>query len=151
MCGQQLFTPATLVFDFVMNIGQAAQRSGLSVKTIHYYESIGLITASRQANGYRDYGEVLVNKLAFVQRARGLGFGIDECRALLSLYEDRSRASKDVRDIALLKLKDIERKLQELQSLHDALSHLVDACHGDEHPDCPILEGLAGESVSHPG
>ena len=103
-----------------MNVGQAAQRTGLSVKTIHYYESIDLVTAARQANGYRDYDEMLLHKLAFVQRARGLGFGIDECRALLSLYEDRSRASKDVRAIAQLKLKDIERKLQDLQSLHDA-------------------------------
>ena len=129
-----------------MNVGQAAQRTGLSVKTIHYYESIDLVTAARQANGYRDYDEMLLHKLAFVQRARGLGFGIDECRALLSLYEDRSRASKDVRAFAQLKLKDIERKLQDLQSLHDALSHLVEACQGDEHPDCPILQGLAGES-----
>lgn len=128
-----------------MNIGQAAKRTGLSVKTIHYYESIGLVIANRKNNGYRDYEEALVHKLAFVQRARGLGFAIDECRALLSLYEDRSRASKDVLDIAQLKLKDIERKLQDLHSLHDTLSHLVNACHGDEHPNCPILEGLAGE------
>ncbi|MFT5174725.1 MAG: MerR family copper efflux transcriptional regulator [Gammaproteobacteria bacterium] len=128
-----------------MNVGQAAKRTGLSVKTIHYYESIGLMIANRKVNGYRDYDEALVHKLAFVQRARGLGFAIDECRALLSLYEDRSRASKDVLDIAQLKLKDIERKLHELQSLHDALSHLVNACQGDEHPHCPILEGLAGE------
>lgn len=125
-----------------MNVGQAAQRTGLSVKTVHYYESIGLVTAARQTNGYRDYDDALIRKLAFVQRARGLGFSIDECRALLSLYEDRSRASKDVRDIAQAKLKDIERKLHELQSLHNTLSHLVDACHGDEHPDCPILEEL---------
>ena len=128
-----------------MNIGQAAKRTGLSVKTIHYYESIGLVTANRKNNGYRDYEEALVHKLAFVQRARGLGFAIDECRALLSLYEDRSRASKDVLEIAQIKLKDIERKLQDLHSLHDTLSHLVNACRGDEHPDCPILEGLAGE------
>ena len=147
---RQFLAPATLVRDPAMNVGEAARRTGLSVKTIHYYESIDLISASRQANGYRDYSEALVTKLAFVQRARGLGFGIDECRALLSLYEDRSRASKDVRDIAQTKLKDIERKLQELQSLHDALSHLVDACHGDEHPDCPILEGLAGEAAREP-
>jgi MerR family copper efflux transcriptional regulator len=145
VCGQQLTALARLVGDFAMNTGQAAKRTGLSVKTIHYYESIGLIIATRKANGYRDYSEILVHKLTFVQRARGLGFTIDECRTLLSLYEDRSRASKDVRDIAQLKLKDIERKLQELQSLHNTLSNLVSACHGDEHPDCPILEGLAGE------
>ena len=147
MRGEQLLALAPLVVELIMNVGMAAQQTGLSVKTIHYYESIGLITASRQANGYRDYGDALVRKLAFVQRARGLGFALDECRALLSLYEDRSRASKDVRDIAQLKLKDIERKLQELQSLHDALSHLVDSCHGDEHPDCPILDDLAGELI----
>ena len=85
-----------------------------------------------------------MSKLGFLRRARGLGFSIEECRSLLSLYEDRSRASKDVKEIALAKLADIERKIQELRSLHGALSHLAEACHGDERPDCPILEDLAG-------
>jgi Cu(I)-responsive transcriptional regulator len=127
-----------------MNVGEAARCTGLAVKTLHYYESIGLVTPSRRENGYRDYDAATVRKLAFVQRARGLGFSVEECRSLLSLYDDRDRASKDVKAIAEAKLADIERKLAELRTLHDALSHLVRACHGDERPDCPILEDLAG-------
>jgi Cu(I)-responsive transcriptional regulator len=127
-----------------MNVSQAAGRAGLPVKTVHYYESIGLVTPPRQPNGYRDYDEGLVRKLAFLQRARSLGFSVEECRSLLSLYEDRTRASKDVKRIAEAKLADIERKLEDLRSLHGALSHLVDACHGDDRPECPILDDLAG-------
>ena len=126
-----------------MNVGRAAERVGLPVKTVHYYESIGLVTPARKHNGYRDYDETSVRKLAFVQRARSLGFSIDECRSLLSLYEDRARASKDVKAIATAKLADIERKIAELESLRQALSHLVERCHGDDRPDCPILDDLA--------
>jgi len=127
-----------------MNVGDAAAHTGLPVKTLHYYESIGLVTPARRGNGYRDYDPSAVRKLAFVQRARGLGFSIDECRSLLSLYDDRERASKDVKAIAETKLADIERKIAELHSLHGALSQLVHACHGDERPECPILDDLAG-------
>jgi Cu(I)-responsive transcriptional regulator len=127
-----------------VNVGEAASRTGLPVKTLHYYESIGLVTPSRRENGYRDYDAATVRKLAFVQRARGLGFSVEECRSLLSLYEDRDRASKDVKAIAQAKLADVERKLAELRTLHGALSHLVRACHGDERPECPILDDLAG-------
>ena len=129
-----------------MNVGAAARASGLPVKTVHYYESIGLVSPSRRDNGYRNYDEALVRKLAFLQRARSLGFSIEECRGLLSLYEDRDRASKDVKDIAMAKLRDIERKIAELHSLHDALSHMVQACHGDDRPDCPILDDLAAHT-----
>jgi MerR family copper efflux transcriptional regulator len=128
-----------------VNVGEAAQRAGLPVKTVHYYESIGLVAPARRPNGYRDYDAALVRKLAFLQRARGLGFSIDECRSLLSLYEDRTRASKDVKTIAQAKLADIERKIDALRSLQAALSHLVHACHGDERPDCPILDDLASD------
>jgi len=131
-----------------VNVGEAARRSGLAVKTVHYYESIGLVRPARRANGYRDYDRTLVRKLAFLQRARSLGFGIEECRTLLSLYEDRERSSREVKAIAEAKLADIERKLAELQSLHGVLSHLVEACHGDERPECPILDDLAGDSRS---
>ena len=127
-----------------MNVGEAAAHTGLPVKTLHYYESIGLVTPARRGNGYRDYDPPAVRKLAFVQRARSLGFSIDECRGLLSLYDDRERASKDVKAIAEARLADIERKIAELHSLRDALSHLVDSCHGDERPECPILDDLAG-------
>ena len=127
-----------------MNVGEAAAHTGLPVKTLHYYESIGLVTPARRGNGYRDYDAPAVRKLAFVQRARSLGFSIDECRGLLSLYDDRERASKDVKAIAEARLADIERKIAELHSLRDALSQLVDSCHGDERPECPILDDLAG-------
>ena len=126
-----------------MNVGEAARQVGLPVKTVHYYESIGLITPARRTNGYRHYDQAMVRKLAFIQRARSLGFSVGECRSLLSLYEDHDRASKDVKAIATAKLADIERKIAELGTLHAALSHLVDACHGDDRPDCPILDDLA--------
>ena len=127
-----------------MNIGEAAERSGLVPKTIRYYEDIGLVTADRRANGYRDYGETEVHKLRFVQRARSLGFGIETCRSLLSLYEDQNRASSKVRDLALERLAEIDCKIAQLQGMRTALADLVEACHGDDRPSCPILEDLAG-------
>lgn len=126
-----------------MNIGQAAERAGLPVKTLRYYEEIGLIAPDRQPNGYRDYGEAEVHKLRFLQRARGLGFSIEDCRALLSLYEDRNRASADVKRLALARIHDIDRKLEELKGLRATLDSLARACQGNERPDCPILEDLA--------
>ncbi len=126
-----------------MKVSQAATESGLPIKTVHYYESIGLIAPARLANGYRSYDDDTVHKLRFLKRARNLGFSIDECRSLLSLYEDRSRASKDVKAIATARLKDIDRRLAELRSLRDALAHLIDHCHGDDRPSCPILDDLA--------
>jgi Cu(I)-responsive transcriptional regulator len=127
-----------------MNVGEAAKRCGLPVKTIRYYEEIGLVVPGRQDNGYRAYGEADVYKLQFLQRSRSLGFSIQDCRSLLSLYEDRSRASADVKAIAQARLADIRRKIDELESLHATLSGLVHACHGDHRPHCPILEDLAG-------
>ena len=127
-----------------MNIGQAAERAGLPVKTLRYYEEIGLISPDRQPNGYRDYGEAEVHKLRVLQRARGLGFSIEDCRALLSLYEDRNRASADVKRLALARIDDIDRKLEELKGLRATLDSLARACQGNERPDCPILEDLAG-------
>lgn len=127
-----------------MNVGEAARRCGLPVKTLRYYEEIGLVVPGRQDNGYRAYAEADVYKLQFLQRARSLGFSIDDCRSLLSLYEDTSRASADVKAIAQARLADIRRKIEELESLHATLSDLVKACHGDDRPHCPILEDLAG-------
>lgn len=126
-----------------MNVGDAARRAGLPVRTMHYYEEIGLVVPARRPNGYRDYREADVHRLRFVSRARNLGFSVDECRALLSLWSDPERASADVRSIASARLRDIERKLAELESLRDALAGLIHACHGDDRPDCPILEDLA--------
>lgn len=126
-----------------MNIGQAADRTGLPAKTIRYYEEIGLVQADRRANGYRDYGETEIEKLRFVGHARNLGFTIEECRGLLDLYEDKGRASADVKSIAKEHLADIDRKIEELNAMRSTLARLVKACRGDNRPDCPILENLA--------
>lgn len=128
-----------------MNIGKAAEMSGLPAKTIRYYEEIGLLNPSRAQNGYRDYAQADVHKLKFLQRSRGLGFSIEECRTLLSLYEDTDRASADVKAIAERRIGDIDRKIDELQSLRKTLVHLAGNCHGDNRPDCPILDSLAGD------
>jgi Cu(I)-responsive transcriptional regulator len=130
-----------------MNVGDAARRAGLPAKTIRYYEEIGLIAPQRAGNGYRDYSGDDVHRLAFLKRARNLGFSIDDCRQLMALYQDRSRASADVRQIASDHVGAIEEKIRELQSMRATLQKLIHACHGDERPDCPILEEMAGESV----
>lgn len=127
-----------------MNIGEAAARSGLPPKTIRYYEDIGLVgPTARSANGYRDYGSPDLHTLRFLKRARSLGFSVEECRELLSLYRDPGRSSADVRALAARRMGEIARKIAELDSLRRTLARLVDACHGDERPDCPILEELA--------
>ncbi len=126
-----------------MNIAVASSAAGLPVKTVRYYADIGLVSASsRTASGYRIYDEGAVRKLVFIRRAREFGFSIDECRELLSLYEDQHRSSADVKRIASKRLGEIAKKQRELQSLHDELAHLVDACRGDDRPDCPIIDGL---------
>lgn len=127
-----------------MNIGEAAVLSKLPAKTIRYYEEVQLVVPGRQPNGYRDYGSQEVHKLTFVQRARNLGFSLDECRVLLSLYDDKSRSSRDVQEIAKARLITIDQKLEEMQSLKRTLEHLVTHCSGDDKPDCPILDELAG-------
>lgn len=127
-----------------MNIGQASARSGLPAKTIRYYEQIGLVEAGRRDNAYRDYDEREVHELRFVARARGLGFSIDECRHLLALYRDRDRASADVRAAAEKHIREIQRKIDELKAMERTLIGLVRACRGNERPDCPILDSLAG-------
>jgi len=127
-----------------MNIGQAAELSNLPAKTIRYYEDIELVTPERSDNGYRKYSEKDIHRLRFVQRARSLGFSIEECRLLLSLYQDKNRASSDVKALALDKVGEIDRKITELQSLRLTLSSLAQKCHGDDKPDCPIIDDLAG-------
>ncbi|MCC0044440.1 MAG: Cu(I)-responsive transcriptional regulator [Brucellaceae bacterium] len=130
-----------------MNIGTAAERAGLPPKTIRYYEDIGLLVPERLDNGYRDYSSDDVHRLRFLQRSRSLGFSVDECRQLLSLYGDKGRESAEVKAIAQSKLAEVKRKIEELQSLRDVLSHLVAHCHGDARPDCPILDELSGEAT----
>jgi len=131
-----------------MNIGTAAEMANLPAKTIRYYEEIGLVAPARSDNGYRDYSDKDVHRLRFLQRSRSLGFTIDECRLLLSLYDDQNRASADVKAVALEKVEEIDRKISELQSLRDTLSNLARHCHGDGRPDCPIIDDLAGEGGS---
>ncbi|MEP3438925.1 MAG: Cu(I)-responsive transcriptional regulator [Hoeflea sp.] len=126
-----------------MNIGQASDATGLPAKTIRYYEDINLIKPARAANGYRDYDGKDVHRLACIQRSRSLGFTIDECRSLLSLYEDKARASSDVKALALEKITEIDRKLRELKSLRATLKILADQCHGDDRPECPIIDEIA--------
>ncbi|MET3663249.1 Cu(I)-responsive transcriptional regulator [Aquamicrobium ahrensii] len=130
-----------------MNVGDAARRTGLPAKTIRYYEEIGLIAPQRSANGYRDYTGDDVHRLAFLKRARNLGFSIDECRQLMALYRDRSRASADVRRIASSHVAAIEDKIGELESMRATLQKLIHACHGDDRPECPILEEMAGPAA----
>jgi Cu(I)-responsive transcriptional regulator len=126
-----------------VNISQVSSASGLPAKTIRYYEDIGLIRPARSANGYRAFSEQDTHKLAFLSRARSLGFSIEDCRTLLALWEDRSRASGDVRKLATDHLAEIDRKLAELSEMRDTLAHLVQCCAGDDRPDCPIIDSLA--------
>ncbi len=128
-----------------MNIGRASDQSGLPVKTIRYYEEIGLLKPQRRDNGYRDYCGTDIHKLRFIQRSRSLGFDIETCRQLLGLYEDGGRASAQVKDLAIKHLDELERKAAELRAMSDALRSLITACHGDSRPDCPILDDLAGQ------
>ena len=131
-----------------MNIGEAAEQSGLPRKTIRYYEEIDLIRPGRAGNGYRDYSVDDIHCLSFIQRARQLGFSIEECRTLLSLYKDKNRSSAEVKSLALQKVASIERKIDELEAMKTMLSRLASTCHGDNKPDCPILDEIAGEPTS---
>ncbi len=126
-----------------MNIQSAAQASDLPVKTVRYYDEIGLVTPGRAENGYRAYADDDVHKLRFLGRARSLGFSLDDCRQLLSLYEDRNRASADVKALTLAQIDDVDRKIAELKLLRKTLNDLAKSCHGDDRPDCPIIDGLA--------
>lgn len=128
-----------------MNIGDTSQAVGLPAKTIRYYEDIGLVHPTRAGNGYRDFSETDLHKLRFLARSRALGFSIEDCRALLALYEDDKRASAEVRRIARRHLDEVERKIIDLNALRDTLTHLVETCAGDEKPDCPILANLSAD------
>jgi Cu(I)-responsive transcriptional regulator len=128
-----------------VNISQAAETSGVSAKMIRYYESVGLIkAAARRANGYRDYAETDVAMLQFVRRTRDLGFSLDEVRALLALWCDRGRSSREVRRFAAKHLADLEARMAEMRAVSRTLRKLVETCRGDDRPDCPILDDLAG-------
>ena len=129
-----------------MNIGEVADRTGVPSKTIRYYEDIGLITPARTTNGYRHFRETDLHKLSFLGRARALGFTIEDCRTLLALYEDDTRESAKVKQLAQAHLDEIDQKIAQLQGMRATLSHLVECCAGDDRPDCPILQDLGGAS-----
>ena len=127
-----------------MNIGQAAAASGVSAKMIRYYESIGLIPAADRTDaGYRTYASKDVHTLRFVRRARDLGFSVEEMAELVALWKDRDRASADVKAVALRHIADLDHKARELQAMSETLKHLAESCHGDDRPDCPIIDSLA--------
>ena len=126
------------------NIGEAAKRSGVSAKMIRHYESLGLLREARRTDaGYRLYDEPEIHTLRFMRRARDLGFSIKEIQQLVSLWQNRRRASADVRRIAQAHISALEAKIQELQGMRRTLERLVHSCHGDARPDCPILDDLA--------
>ena len=128
-----------------MNIGEAARASGVSAKMIRHYESIGLITApARTEAGYRVYGERELHLLRFIRHSRDLGFSLEQTRSLLGLWQDRTRPSREVRALAQAHLDELQAKLAELQAMQATLEQLVRCCHGDDRPDCPILEALGG-------
>ena len=128
-----------------MTIGQAAKSSAVSAKMIRHYESIGLLPkAQRTEAGYRLYDESDVHMLRFIQRARSLGFPLETIRTLLALWRNRRRSSAQVKELSLKHVEDLERKITEMQAMVRTLRHLAHNCHGDERPDCPILDDLAG-------
>ncbi len=131
-----------------MNIRDASSQTGLPAKTIRYYEEIGLIRLQRDASAYRVFDEDDIHRLAFIGRARALGFTIEDCRNLLSLYEDTDRAHSDVREIAQRHLAMIDEKIVALKSMSSTLRSLVKACNGNDRPACPILEDLAGAKIN---
>lgn len=131
-----------------MQIGCAAKLSGVPAKTIRYYESIGLINpAARSPGGYRTYEDHDVQTLRFIQRSRSLGFSVENVANLLALWKDRGRKSAQVKQLANYHLHEIDRKIAELESMRRVLNDLVERCHGDERPECPILDDLASGSA----
>ena len=131
-----------------MNIGAAAAASGVTAKMIRHYEAIGLLRpAERRANDYRDYGERDLHELRFIRRARRLGFSIPEIGELLALWRDRGRPSREVKRIAEAHIGDLQSRVAEMQAMANTLRELVAACHGDDRPDCPILDDLALGSI----
>lgn len=132
-----------------MNIGQAAEASGVTAKMIRYYEDIKLIKPSKRTEaGYRIYSENDIHILRFIKRARSLGFSLDQIRDLLSLWQNSRRASKDVKALALSHVAELDQRIQEMTEMRDTLNHLAKTCAGDHRPDCPILTSLA-KSACH--
>jgi Cu(I)-responsive transcriptional regulator len=134
----------TTVASQPVNIGEAAARSGVSAKMIRHYESLGLVPGvNRTDAGYRQYTENTVHTLRFIRRARDLGFSMSEIAELLKLWQNKQRASADVKRIALAHAQDLHRRIEEMAAMKRTLERLADCCHGDHRPDCPILDELA--------
>jgi len=133
-----------------MNIGAASKASGVSQRMIRHYEKIGLVpAAARRDSGYRDYSDTDVNRLRFIANARDLGFPIEEIGMLLSLWSDTQRASAEVKALAIARAAELHRKAEALEAMRRSLLDLADKCHGNERPDCPILEGLSHGRAPH--
>ena len=131
-----------------MNIGEAAKASGVSAKMVRHYESVGLFPeAARTESGYRQYTDKEVSTLRFIRQSRDLGFSIEQIRALLGLWQNRRRPSRQVKALAQAHIHELDEKLKELHAMKATLEHLVQCCHGDERPDCPIIETLADENT----
>lgn len=127
-----------------MTIGEAADTSGVTAKMIRHYETIGLLPRAQRTNsGYRLYEDADVHTLRFIHRARSMGFPLDSIRQLLALWRNRRRSSAQVKSLAMAQVETLERKIAEMQSMVRTLRHLAEHCHGDERPDCPILDDLA--------
>jgi MerR family transcriptional regulator, copper efflux regulator len=132
-----------------MNIGEAARASGVTAKMIRYYESVGLLAPKARTDaGYRVYGPAEIHSLRFIRQARRLGFLVDDIRKLLALWQDRTRASSEVKAIALEHIAELELRIAELTEMRDILAHLADHCHGDARPDCPILDRLSAADAA---
>ena len=133
-----------------LNIGQAAKASGVSAKMIRHYESLGLFPeAARTDAGYRQYGERDLHTLRFIRQSRNLGFSLEQIRELLGLWQNRRRPSRQVKALAQAHIEELEQKAQELLAMKSTLEHLVRCCHGDDRPECPIIDSLAGRSGLH--
>lgn len=129
-----------------MNIGKASDLTGLKAKTIRYYEEIELITPDRKDNGYRDYGDDHIEILNFLKVARSLSFSIENCRALLGMYQDKQRASINVKQLVAQQIIELDKIITNSQKMKATLQHLSNNCHGDNHPECAILDGFVGKT-----
>ncbi|MGY0556688.1 Cu(I)-responsive transcriptional regulator [Lysobacter sp. A421] len=138
---------AEALADGLHNIGQAAALSGVSAKMIRHYEAIGLTPpAARTQAGYRIYDETALHRLRFIHRSRSLGFPIKQIESLLALWDDRARASGEVKQLALAHAAELAKKVEQMQAMQRTLEQLAHRCHGDDRPDCPILDDLAGDA-----
>lgn len=135
----------------MLNIGQAAAASGVSAKMIRNYEAVGMLPAAKRTeSGYRQYGDADVQTLRFIRHARDLGFSLQEITQLLRLWQNRRRSSRQVKALAQAHIEELNEKLKELQAVKATLEHLVHCCHGDDRPDCPIIESLETEALGIP-